>query len=104
MKILILDGKMQNFDTYIDLFKSLVKDDYVVEKIDNGTMFLTKGEDKIEAQYGELNKENSINPFSEEIVAYRESLRGASKTLMDFGIKIDQEELAHVKRIFEFLG
>ncbi len=104
MKILVINKDMQNFDTYTNLFKYISKEGYFVDKIENGKLTLNNNKETVDAEFGELNKENSLNPFNEEIFEYRELLRGSIQSLTELGIKIDPQENEKLKQIFSFLN
>ena len=104
MPLLILkDEDPKNFSSYKDMFKQLTKDDYLVEKIENGKLSLVHNDTNIEAQYGEIGKEDSLSPFSDEINDYRLSLREGLTNLIDLGIEVEPAQLERLKTVFSFL-
>lgn len=103
MAILILNQEMKNFKSYRDLFKHLTKEEYFVNKIENGKLSLTHNNASVEAEYGELNKEDSVTPFNEAVKEYRVELRDALTNLKDVGIDVDSGQLEKLRTIFSFL-
>ncbi len=104
MKLLIMNGQVQNFGTYTELFKHLATENYYIDKLENGKFYLTHGDEEIEAQFGELNVEDSINPFNDEIVEYRKELRTATENLMALGVELDKDQKERLVQIFSFLN
>jgi hypothetical protein len=101
--MLIVNSKVEMFPTYTDMFKFLSKNAFVIETIENGKMILKHNNETVEAEYGELNKENSLNPFNDQISSYRESLRNSMQSLMELGIEINKNEADKLKKMFSFL-
>jgi len=104
MKLLIIDGNVSNFKTYRDLFKHLANDNCFVEKVENGKLHLMKQDEEIIADFGELNVEDSINPFNDEIVEYRKELRTAMESLKDLGIDLEPAQTEKLRETFSFLN
>lgn len=104
MKLLIMNGQVQNFATYTEMFKYLATENYYIDKLENGKFFLTHEDQELEAQFGELNVEDSINPFNDEIVEYRKELRAATENLMELGVELDKDQKDRLVQIFSFLN
>lgn len=102
MKLFIYNGQMEQYPTYLDMFKALANNGMHIEKLGNGTMTVVKDGQKVEAEYGELNSTNPIEPFKQDVMQFRDELRTSIGNLMEIGIKLPDDENNKLGRIFSF--
>jgi len=104
MKILKIKDELKEFDSYKEMFKFLSGENYTIVSIKKGVMSLESGKEKLESVFGELNIDDSLSRFNEEISEYREDQRSSMANLMELGINIDKKETEKLSKMFGFLN
>lgn len=104
MKLLKIKDEFKEFSSYKEMFKSLAGDNYTIVSIEKGVMNIENDKEKLAVVFGELNIDDSLSIFNEEIIEYREDQRTSMANLMELGINIEKKETEKLSKMFKFLN